>query len=50
MPLNTALPTFIAAVLLPSYTLSLAAMPVTVMALAVTVPLLAVRLLPVVSA
>ncbi len=46
MPLNTALFTFMVAVLLPSYTLSLAAMPVTVMALAVMVPLLAVSVLP----
>ena len=47
MPLNTALATFMVAVLLPSYTLSLAATPDTVMALADTTPLVAVRLAPV---
>ena len=47
MLLNTAFATLMVAVVLPSYTLSFAATPDTVMALAVTTPSVAVRLAPV---
>ena len=47
MLLNTAFATLMVAVVLPSYTLSFAATPDTVIALAVTTPSVAVRLAPV---